>query len=102
MILLESEHWEMQSYQTNISYFFTPILHKVKYLIPVQHLKRKLFVIWLAKKDNLMQLMLLSINLNAQHVNGKTHFYFAIYSGKLSVYLVEYQIKTFLNALSLR
>ena len=43
-----------------------------------------------------------SINFNAQHVNGKTHFYFAIYSGKLYAYLVRYQIKTFLNALSLR
>ena len=35
----------------------------------------------LAKKDNLMlknQFKALSINLNAQHVNGMTHFYFAL------------------------
>ena len=41
----------------------------LKYLITVQW---KTPFIWLTKKDNLM--LSFSINLNAQHVNGMTHF----------------------------
>ena len=37
---------------------------------------------YVAKKDNLMLFKAFSINLNAQHVNGMTHFDLAL-SGKL-------------------
>ena len=49
----------------------------------------KLPFIWLAKKDKLILLMVnnhfksFSINLNAQHENGRTHFDLALHNGKL-------------------
>ena len=48
------------------------------YLITVHNEKlEKLLFIWFAKKDNLMLLYFaLSINLNAQHVNGMNHYDF--------------------------
>ena len=44
-------------------------------------INEKLRFLWLAKKDNLMLLNLaFSINLNAAHVTGMTHFNLTVYS----------------------
>ena len=51
---------------------YTCLIYRIlKNLITV-HIQ--LNFIWLAKKDNLMLSRLISINLNAQHVNGMTPF----------------------------
>ena len=39
---------------------------------------------YVAKKDNLMLFKAFSINLNAQHVNGMTHFDLTLHCGKLN------------------
>ena len=63
-------------------------LYRTKYTL-IHHLLKKIHLAYKEGQFDVVELMDFSINLNAQHVNGMTHYNLIVHRGKIHVRLLD-------------